>query len=182
MMSGRVEALTALAPHLQGAMTARGMEIALTVRNETRRGEVLAALAPCLTEELLIVAITKAIEIDHIPACANALIGLLERCSEEQRTQYLPTALEATLDIGGDDFRTMKLALLAPYLGGPLLDRALNAEPRIVDGEWQAEALETLALHSSGDRQDALLASARLGSAMDQGQIAAGRSADPPCA
>jgi hypothetical protein len=100
---------------------------------DVSRASALAGLAPYLPPDLLIQAMSAATRITDAGSRARALISLVPRLPEPDRTAALNQAFTAAAAVIENGYRAQYLAELAPQLPADLLAQALAVTPRWTD-------------------------------------------------
>jgi hypothetical protein len=151
----RAQALVALVARLDGVEDEqalhRGLAVVYRIRDMTTREETLAALAPHLSDELLMAALTAGRTIRDECDRAHALIGLAKQLPSAEQERVSRDALAMVRAIRDEAERAWQLAHLAPHLGGTILAEGLTVIHTIESQRWRAEALTALAPQLSGE-------------------------------
>lgn len=189
--AARARALAAIQDHTppeqRGKVAAEAWEAWTCIADEASRAGSMAALAPCLSAELLPSAIAAACDITDVHHRALALASLGPRLPAE----LLPGALAAATAVAGEMNVLGPLTSLIPHLPADLLnqvldvaaalrydqsrarllsslrslpsglvDRALAIAYSMSEDQYRAEALTSLAAGLAADRQEDAVAQA----------------------
>jgi hypothetical protein len=145
--------LVILAPCLSEPLAAKMLEMALTWANKSHQIEVLAALAPRVSEERQGYLIDQVLHEINYPSgdlAANVIVPLACQIQGEHRVRLQPYVLNLFL-------ADRKMARLAQHLDPPFVEQALDAARVLSDQDVQAVALAVLAPHLMAEHQPHVL-------------------------
>jgi hypothetical protein len=106
-------------------------------------GQLLADLAPYMSDVMLSTALAETRSIEHEPALLQALRGLIPHLPSSLHRE----ALAVACDVVSDPYRQRALLILAPYLSRPLLEHALVQARELDNERARAEALAGIGSH-----------------------------------
>lgn len=143
-MRERVAALSEIAPEIGAAalkeVVVRHLAAVRHLTDDFRKADALVALAPLLSELDVDEAIDLTRSITSTNSRARAMIALLARKHGLARSELLQETLGAIDAIPADDWRSLALTNVAPYLGGRWIDVALDCAGRIRNEYWRVQA------------------------------------------